>query len=254
VIRNNKLGNIYNGNNYFFLSCQRGVFILILLSTTLLKCKEKPKVKLEFDKEILSDCRVRKIETYTFHQSVFVEKKSEVSGRNPIFSQILFFDNDENIEREITIDGNDSILSEYQYTNNKNFFKIFRYKKKALESQSTVMLDKSGRDKKYSYDFKTEYQIEIEKNYFKDSIVTKETHNGHLISTTVENLNSNGLPDKIIFSFYGPDGSREVTSIDTLIYLEFDKKGNWIKRLKNSKMDPTERGRIQLRKIEYKEK
>ncbi|MCU0322341.1 MAG: hypothetical protein MUE72_07990 [Chitinophagaceae bacterium] len=71
--------------------------------------------------------------------------------------------------------------------------------------------------------------------------------------TTVDYLILNGLPSKDILSFYDENGNKMNSSIGTLIYLEFDKKGNWIKRLKNSKLDSTERGRIQLRKIEYQE-
>jgi hypothetical protein len=104
VISNKKLIDSLN-NNYFFRACKRSVLFLFFLSTTLFNCDKKPKVRLAFDMEILNNCRVRKIETFTFQQSVFVKKKSYVSGRNPIFSRILFFDNDEKIEREIMIDG-----------------------------------------------------------------------------------------------------------------------------------------------------
>jgi len=229
----------------------RLLFLYLFISTLFINCNNHPKTKIEFGIEMVNDAKIRQLEISTFQQSVIFDKENDVYGRKPIFKELIILDNNENILKNIFSEGDNTYSIVYQYDRKNEFYKKLQYENNILIKQGKVLLDEYGREKRHINDFESVPNFILDIDYYKDSIVHKELIDGSLFSSTVECINDIGLPEKIIQSFFNNEGRKMESRVDTLIYLEFDERGNWIKRVKKSIVPTTERGKIQIRKIEY---
>ncbi|MCZ8355623.1 MAG: hypothetical protein O9340_12865 [Cyclobacteriaceae bacterium] len=229
----------------------RRLFSFLIISTLFINCNNQRKTSIAFGVEMVNDAPIRQLEILTFQQSIIVSKENDVNGRKPIFKELVILDQDQSIKRKNFSEGDNTYSIVYQYDKKNEFYKKYQYENNILIKQGKVILDEYGREKKHFNDSDSIWNFVLGIDYYNDSIVYKELIDGSLYSSTVKCLNDIGLPEKIIQSFFNNEGRKMESRVDTLIYLEFDERGNWIKRLKKSIMPTTERGKIQIRKIEY---